>query len=117
MVGVIQRTAMRRGISVARQARAYSAVFKTSHRPWLWELNLRGTRPPSWPRASWARYRLQWLRLVAHVRAVLAGRVFDKCAAEAPEHFGSLRLDGHRMRKWVRVCEWVHPRQAFWRRR
>ena len=113
MVGVIQRTASARGVSVATQARAYSAVFRSGRRPWLLELNARGTRPEHWPRASWSRYRPTWMALLAHVRGVLSGEVAPVC--EESRHFGSVRLDGHRMRDFARVCpELGDGRQGFW---
>lgn len=111
MVGVVARTAAKRGLSMGTQARAYSAVFRGS-RPWLLELDAAGRRPPSWPRASWRRYRAEWLALLAHVRSVLAGEHADPCPTA--RHFGSLHLDGHRMRAFERVCPDVHERQAFW---
>lgn len=113
MVHVIRRRALARGVSISSHARAYSAVFRGS-RPWLLELDARGRRPASWPPASWGRYRPQWMDLLAHVRAVLAGEIEDPCPDAV--HFGSLRLDGHRMRDWDRVCPDVHDGQAFWGR-
>ena len=112
MVNVVARTAARRGISLGAQARAYSAVFKGTSRPWLRELNARGTRPPSWPRASWTRYRPAWMAVLAHVRAVLAGNVPPVCDEDA-RHFGNSR-DGRRMGAFVRMCEHVDDAQHFW---
>ncbi len=115
MIDVVARTAAQRGISVGAQARAYSAVFRVRSRPWLREPNARGARPPSWPRASWSRYRTTWLRLLAHVRALLRGEVEGPCA-ETPTHFGN-RADGRRMGAWVQMCAHVDSRQLFWGRR
>lgn len=115
MVNAVARTAARRGITIGAQARAYSAVFKGNSRPWLRELNARGTRPPSWPRASWSRYRPAWMHLLDHVRMVLAGEVEPACD-ESPVHFGNAR-DGRRMGRFVQVCEHVDSEQLFWGRR
>lgn len=115
MVGVVARTADRRGLSLGTQARAYSAIWRTESRPWLLELDRMGRRPPSWPRASWTRHRAAWMALLDHVQHVLTGDVEDPCPRA--EHFGSARLDGHRMRAFDRVCVELHPRQAFWGRR
>jgi hypothetical protein len=116
-IGVLARTAARRGISVGAQAHAYSAIWRTESRPWLLELNARGTRPPSWPRASWTRYRGEWVAMLEHVRAVLAGEVEDPCPAAA--HFGG-PMDARRMHpdQWERVCaDRLDTRQMFWRAR
>jgi hypothetical protein len=112
MIGVIARTAARRGISIGAQARAYSAVFKGSARPWLRELNARGTRPPSWPRASWSRYRPAWMAMLEHVRSVLDGEASPVCDA-LPRHFGN-RADGRRMSRFAHVCAHVDSAQLFW---
>lgn len=112
MVNVVARTAARRGISIGAQARAYSAVFKGTARPWLRELNARGTRPPSWPRASWTRYRPAWMAVLDHVRALLAGNVPPVCD-ESARHFGNAQ-DGRRMGAFVRMCEHVDESQHFW---
>ena len=110
-LGVIARTAAQRDLSMGAHARNYSSVFNGS-RPWLLELNAEGTRPEHWPRASWSRYRVEWLALLAHVRAELAADKAPPCPTA--RHFGSVRLDGHRMRDFARVCEGIGDRQGFW---
>lgn len=117
-VYVIRRRAARRGSSAADHARAYSAAWRTHRRPWLFDLADRPRAPRAWPTGpSWARYRPQWRRIVAHVRGALAGDVADPCKADAPDHFGDRYHDAARARRagWEQVCEHVSRRQLFWR--
>jgi len=111
-VGVIARRAARRGISMSTMARLYSAALRRPSRAWV-PLLTGGARPVGFPRtASWRRYRGAFRSLEQSTQDQLAGRVDDPCPAAL--HFGSLHLDGHRMRAWRRVCEGLHDRQGFW---
>ncbi len=112
MIGVIHRRAAARGVRPATHARHYSAVFNGS-RPWLLELNAHGTRPPSWPAASWTQRRPQWLALMRHVEGVLMGDVDPVC--EDAWHFGSVDDGRNVPESWVRVCPDLDDRQLFWR--
>lgn len=116
MLGVVVRGAQRRGMSVGAYARSYSAVFRVQRRPWLLELRRDGSRPESWPAASWSAYREDWLSLVEHVDAFVAGEVAPVCGDE-PEHFGS-RQDAARLPStWARACpELDDEDQLFFRR-
>lgn len=114
-VGVIARRAATRGVSLSTMASQYSAALRRPARPWILEL-ADAERPPSFPRrASWRSFRVRFRILLRHIEAQIAGDIEDPCPDAV--HFGSLRLDGHRMSAWDRVCPEVHSRQAFWGRR
>ena len=119
-VGVIARRASARGVSLSTMASQYSAALRRPQRPWVLALAATRRRQDGFPRgASWRRYQLRFERLLKHIEAQLDGNVKDPCEVEAPDHFGSLHLDGHRARRagWERVCADVGGRQAFWRSR
>ena len=67
-------------------AQAYSAVWGGPHarrqRPWIFELNLEGTRPSSWgatARAAWDPHEPRWVETIESVRGSVSLEIPNPC--------------------------------------
>jgi hypothetical protein len=92
---------------LSKMMRRYSAALKPHERhrrPWLFELELKGTRPRSWPAGlSWRKHRILWGKLLAMLDRWARGEVQDPLPDA--DHFGS-RQDARRalyVRRWYRL--------------
>lgn len=95
------------GWTLLKMIRRYSAATKpheVHRRPWLFELNAKGTKPANWPASlSWSRHKEAWLTLLSKLEAWKQGEIPDPIPSA--DHYGSYRdaNQSHHVRMWKRV--------------
>jgi len=104
------------GRSFSKIMRKYSSAIKAHEmhrRPWLFGLNIDGSKPRAWPKnLSWKRYKTAWIDLLAALDRWADGEAENKFPNA--NHYGS-RQDARRayyVTKWKRID--VPPEFSNW---
>jgi len=96
--------------------RRYSSALRTGRQPWVVELSVHGTVPPSWPaHLAWERYERRWERIYAYAGRVVRGEARSRCV-DPPDHFGARHgVDYARaVRAGWRAVDCGRTANAFW---